>query len=566
MQSERLKQLTAAGASLKALRRPYDPLFQEVNDYFTTISSRFSGNDGTAFKPRLNSKVINPRPRLALRTLQSGMQTGITSPARPWFKLIAADPRQAELSAVRRHLFEAEAEMRQMMQRSGIYNMLHTGWRHLGQYGYDVAIVENDPVLGLYGQQLPPGECWLGQNGLGMIDTLYRETTMTVQEIVSKFVYRNNMAAAPDWDVVSEKIRKDWEKGNLGALHRVNHYIAPRMNRDPRSALPKDKPTMSVYWEPESPTTLLADSGYDSDPLVASRWEPEGYEVYGNSPAMDALATAKRLQVKERELAEAQRRMNKPPMNAPVEWRNSAFSFDPEAVNYVADPQRGASPAFVVDPPIVEMRQEIRELEQDIDDTMYASLFLMIANLDRRQITAREIDERHEEKLIELGPVLERQHREKLGPLIRRVYDRVIEQGNIEMLPPELDGMDVQIDYTSMLAQAQKAIATGGVERFAGFVGNLSGVNPEVLDNFDMDAAAQEYADMTGIPARIIRPVDEVKQLREKRSAQQQQGEQMAAAQGTAAVAKDGAQAAKLLAEADATGKPVDILRNLGLA
>lgn len=565
MESARIKQLMATGRSLKDLRRPYDPLFQSVNDFFSTSATMFTGGS-MAFKARHNSKVINPRPRLAMRTLQSGMQTGITSPARPWFKLIPADPSLRDAAPVKRHLFEAEREMRQMMQRAGLYNMLHTGWRHLASYGYDVAIIEDDPNLGLYGQQLPPGECWLGENSLGMVDTLYRETKMTTQQIVTKFVYRNNPNNEPDWSVVSDKIRKDWEKGNLGATHRVNHFIAPRLNRDPRSALPKDKPTMSVYWEPDSQQRLLADSGYDSDPLVASRWEPEGYDVYGNSPALDALATAKRLQVKERELAEAQRRMNKPAMNAPVEWRNSAFSFDPEAINYVADPQRGATPVFQIDPPIAEMRAEIRELEQDIDDTMYASLFMMIANLDRRQITAREIDERHEEKLIELGPVLERQHREKLGPLIRRVYDRVVELGQIEELPEEYAGMPVAIDYTSMLAQAMKAISTGGVERYAGFIGNLAGANPEVLDNFDMDAAAQEYADMVGVPARLVRPIEDVTKLREARSASQMQGEQMAAAQGAATVAKDGAQAAKLLSEADATGRPVDILRNLGLA
>jgi DNA-binding IscR family transcriptional regulator len=44
----------------------------------------------------------------------------------------------------------------------------------------------------------------------------------------------------------------------------------------------------------------------------------------------------------------------------------------------------------------------------------YADLFLMLANDDRSNVTATEIAERHEEKLLMLGPVLERLHNEML--------------------------------------------------------------------------------------------------------------------------------------------------------
>ena len=224
-------------------------------------------------------------------------------------------------------------------------------------------------------------------------------------------------------------------------------------------------------------------------------------------------------------------------------------------------------PAFQVDPPIVEMRTEIRELEADIDETMYANLFMMIANLDRRQITAREIDERHEEKLVELGPVLERQHREKLGPLLARAYDVVVDKELVEPLPAEYDGLELGVDYTSMLAQALKAMATGGIERTAAFVGNLAGANSEVLDKLDMDAAVDEYAEAVGAPASVIRPESAVTALREKRAAAQQQAEAAAMAGQTAQIAKTGAEAAQTLAATDTvTGQgPRDILRQLGI-
>lgn len=567
MSRERIKALNAAGEGLKALRRPYDPLCKEVVAYFSSHQARFD-RPGNAFKaPPKTSRILNPRGRLALRTLQNGMQTGVTSPARPWFRLLPRDSRYRNDDTVKRHLYQAQKEIHQLFQRSGVYDMLHTGWGHLATFGYDCGILEDDVERDLYGQQLTPGEFWLGVNSYGMVDTVYREFSLTTQQIVHKFVYRGNVGAEPDWGAVTDKVKRDWEQGDHGAPHRVNHLIAPRHNRDPRSALPKDKPIMSVYWQPERQDKVALDSGYRVSPIVASRWDAEGMDVYGNSPAFDALPIVKRLQTKERDLAEAERRLIRPPINAPAEWRNSAFSFDPEAVNFVADPTRGAVPAFQVDPPIAEMRAQIRELEQDIDDTLYASLFLMIANLDRRQITAREIDERHEEKLIELGPVLERQHREKLAPLLSRAYDVVVDKGLVEPLPESYDGLELGIDYTSMLAQAQKALSTGAIERTAAFVGNLAGANSEALDKIDMDAAIDEYAEAVGAPASVIRPESAVTELRQKRAAQQQQAEQAAMAGQAAQIAKTGAEAAQTLAATDTvTGQgPRDILRQLGI-
>lgn len=563
---ERIKQLNAAGEGLKALRRPWDSLMGEVATYFSSRGGRFGGGDREPRPPR-TSRVLNPRGRLALRTLQNGLQTGITSPTRPWFKLLPRDTALKNDAAILRHLYQAQKEIHQLFQRGGVYDMLHTGWSHLARFGHECAILEEDLERDLYGQQLVPGEFWLGANSYGMVDTVFREFKLTTQQIVHKIVYGGDLRREPDWEAVTDVVKRDFKNGNLGSTHKLRHLIAPRHTRDPRSALPKDKPFMSVYWQPERLDRIALDSGYDISPISASRWDVEGLEVYGDCPCFDALPIVKRLQVKERDLAEAERRLNRPPINAPAEWRNSSFSFDPEAVNFVADPTRGAQPAFLVDPPIQAMREQIRELEQDIDDTMYANLFLMIANLDRRQITAREIDERHEEKLIELGPVLERQHREKLGPLLSRAYDIVIDKGLVEPLPEQYDGLELGIDYTSMLAQAQKAMATGGIERIMSFAGSLSAANPEVLDKVDIDAALDEYAEAIGVPASIIRAEDEVTSLRQKRAAAQQQAEQMAAAAGVAGIAKTGAEAAQTLAATDTnTGNgPRDILRQLGI-
>lgn len=565
----RKEQLMQLGVSLKTLRSPYEAHLREIGDNFMPRRTRFSKGFAHKSESYINREIINARPRLALRTLQSGMQGGMTSPARPWFRLLTTDPGLRKDSVMKAHLTSAQNEMRQVMQSCGLYNALHTSWSDLGWSGTDAMILEDDDTNIINPIILVPGEYWIGANSRGLVDTLYREYKSTVQAIVGKFVYNGEKFGTPDWDVVTKDIKDAWDRGDYGLLKDVCHVIAPRKDRDENLRDGANKPIASTYWlhgkSDSSLTRLLGDRGYDLNPIVASRWDVEGDNVYGSSPAMDTLSDAKSLQVQERDIREAVRRMNRPPMNAPTEMRNSGYSLSPEAVNYMTDPTKGMTPAYQINPPIQHLREMIRDTEERIDEGMYANLFLMISRLQRSEITAREIDERHEEKLIGLGPVLERQHREKLGPIIRRVYEGVVARGRVEPLPADYADTPVQIDYISMLAQAQKAIATGGIERLYGFLGNVSAADQEVLDLTDNDEAVREYADMLGVPGNILRADDVVE---ERRAARREAVEKQNAIQDATAMApavKQGAEAAKVISETDATSRPVDILRNLGL-
>jgi len=445
--------------------------------------------------------------------------------------------------------------------------MLHTLWGDLGLFGYDAAIIEDDTETTLHGQALVCGEYWIAANARGMVDTIYREYDMTVKQAVAKFVYRNDPRNKPDWSNASRALERLWDANKYSEKVPIRHVVMPRAERDPRSSMAQNKPFMSTYWEDAESNKILGDLGYDLNPVLASRWDVEGTNTYGTSPAMDGLPDAKELQRKERDLAEAIRRTLRPPMNLPTEMRNSPFSMMPEAANYMADPSKGAQPSYQITPPIREIRESIEDSEGRIDEAMYANLFLMMARMDRRQITAREVDERHEEKLLGLGPVLERQHKEKLAVLLKRVYVKAVDSGRVTPLPPEMEGMAVSVDYVSTLGQAMKAVATGGMERLYGFAGNLAAVDETVMDKFDNDTAIDEYADMVGVPMNVIRTKDKVDGIREQRAEMQRQQQQLDQAEQAAGAAQQGAGAAKVLSEASGQprGGAGDILSTLGL-
>lgn len=159
----------------------------------------------------------------------------------------------------------------------------------------------------------------------------------------------------------------------------------------------------------------------------------------------------------------------------------------------------------------------------------------MLSMGDRRDMTAREVQERHEEKLLMLGPVLEGLIDDLLDPVIDRVFNVMVEdpRGLIPPPPDELSGMDLKVEYISVLAQAQRAVGISGIERLWGFAGQVAQMDPSVLDKLDADQTIDEYASMAGVSPSMIVPDEQVEEVRQQRAAQQAQMQQMAQSRET---------------------------------
>jgi hypothetical protein len=290
----------------------------------------------------------------------------------------------------------------------------------------------------------------------------------------------------------------------------------------------------------------LDETGFDEFPVMAPRWSLTGEDVYGYSPGMDALGDVQQLQAMQRRMIQSVDKMVNPPMVAPTSMMNKKASLLPGDITYVDQTQGGQTfrPAHEIRMPLQELQVLIQDTQFRIKRCFYEDLFLMLANSDRRQITAREIDERHEEKLLMLGPVLERQNEDLLDPLIDRTFAIMARRNLLPPIPNELQGVDLKVDYTSIMAQAQKMVATASIERFLGFVGNVSGAYPQAMDKVDIDQTIDEYADMTGVPPKIVRSDETVDAIRMAR-------QQAVEAQQRMAQFQQMAQGAKLLSETD---------------
>jgi hypothetical protein len=502
---------------------------------------------------RRDKKVIDNTPLISARIMASDMMAGISSPARPWFRLRFASERANEDPGARAWLDDVQQRMLRVFARSNLYNCLHTLYGELGVFGTAALWVDEDDEDVVRGYTLTAGEYWLASSARLAIDTLYRSMWWTVRQIVDSF----------GRDCVSAGIRAAYNSGQLDTEYEIIHAIEPNPTASavvPSAAegpaanwtghLSAALPYRSVWFERSATggqggeNLLLRVSGYSEFPCMAPRWDVVGSDSWGTGPGWVALGDSQQLQVQQKRKLEAIDRQVKPPMVGPPSLKNEPSSLLPGGITYVADPTGQSFRAAIdVRLDLSHLAADIAEVQGRVKEAFYANLFLMLAESDRREITAREIDERREEKMLMLGPVLERLHDELLDPLVTRVFRIMARNGLIPALPRGVDPHSaiadgLQVEFISILAQAQKSVATAGIERLWQFGGQIGAVRPEALDRLDPDGTMDAYADMLGTPAGVLVPRAKAAEARQARAALQAGQAVLAGAEQLAKIGK----------------------------
>lgn len=542
------KLLLSRWGQLKAERESWMSHWKEISDYLLPRSGRFFINDRNRGEKRHNNILDNTGTR-ALRVLAAGMMAGMTSPARPWFRLTTSIPELDESAAVKAWLANVTRLMLMVFAKSNTYRALHSMYEELGLFGTGSSIVLPDFKDVIRHHTLSAGEYAIAADNQGRVDTLYREFQITVAQMVREF----------GKDKCSTTVQNLFDRGALEQWVTVIHAIEPRADRDPNKRDDRNMAWKSVYVESGADETrTLRESGYRSFPALCPRWALAGGDIYGNSPAMEALGDVRQLQHEQLRKAQGIDYKSNPPLQLPVSAKNQDISTMPGGLSCVdvAAPNGGISTAFEVNLDLSHLLADIVDVRERIKASFYADLFLMLANGTNPQMTATEVAERHEEKLLMLGPVLERMHNEILDPLIELTFQRMVEANILPSPPQEMQGVDLNVEFVSMLAQAQRAIATNSVDRFVGNLGVVAKIKPEVLDKFDEDRWADAYADMLGVDPELIVPGNEVALIRKQRAEQQQAAQQVA-------LMNQGADTAAKLGSID-TSKPnaaTDIMR-----
>lgn len=523
-------------------RTSFEGEWASIAKFMSPRNIRLNNTDVNRGDNRWNN-IINNVATKSLRVATAGMFAGNVSPARPWFALIHPNAEKMENKEVREWLHAVTEIILAVFRDSNFYKAAPQSFRDLLLYGTSlITHVDNFENVARFHSH-PVGSYWLGQSSTLQVNQFVREFRLKVDQVVERWGKEN----------CSAHVQNSFDRGNYKDDVLIVHHVLPNFLLDLKSPFALGKPYLGLYYEAgagnyQNSGALLEASylnndmflgveGFFEQPFYAPRWAVVGEDVYATEcPGIVALGDVKQLQHEELKKGQAIDKQVSPPLQAPSSVTKFGVNSLPGGVTIVdtGPDNRQIGPLYNVQINLADMREDILRVEERIKDAFFVNMFLAITEMKGVQPRNEyELINRNDEKLLQLGPVLQQVQGEFLTKVVDRVFNQLVradDNGRMGVLPPipsALAGEALEVQYISSLAQAQRAVATQSLDRTILFTGNLAGIKPETVDKIDSDWLVEEYARVTGVPPKAIVPEEEVQQIRQQR-AQEQQMAQMA--------------------------------------
>jgi len=529
-------------AQLEGERSSWINHWQQLAKFILPRNQKFNYSDSNKGN-RLDTSIVDNTATIAHRTLRAGLAASICSPTRKWRTTKTNDLELNKQKEVKIWLEHVDQVVDEALLKSNFYQTAHQHLGDMGLYGTSAFSIMEDEETDFRCYPWPIGSYCLAGNESRRIDLHLRIVQMTVRQIVGEFGFEN----------CSQQVQQMYTTNTGGQKENwypVVHIVHRSGYLGGKSLLPDQKPWASIWYElgaygndaqSKGNYGLLRKSGFYECPIIATRWDVIGEDFYGISPGMDALGDTMGLQHAQKRKMEAIDKMVKPPMVASPSMVNQKMTLLPGDITF-ADTREGGNgfkPAFEMRFDVADAVADIRDHQRRINDALYVNLFLMLANSDRREVTAEEIRAKQEEKMLVIGPVLERSTDEFLAPAMRRVLGILSRKGKFKAPPEALSGKKITFEFSSILAQVQRMMGVANLDRFMATVGQEAAVNQGIFDLVDLDAVARTYADLLDVPGVTMRDDKEVAAIRQQKQQQAMQAQQAENAQKLAMAAKN---------------------------
>ena len=435
----------------------------------------------------------------AVELLSSSLHGMLTSPSTPWFSMRYRNPVLQQDDAANEWLEVCIDQMYQAFHRSNFQQEIHELYYDLVVFGTAAFYVESAPE-GLRFSSRHIAEICISEDAEGRVDTVYRKFKLTARSVAMQFGEEN----------LPQEIKKSLDSEPYKE-HSIVHVVHPR--KDSKGRAKKSKPVASIYYTADT-RQLLSESGFDEFPFMVPRFVKDSVSTYGRSPAMNALPDTKMLnKMAETTIRAAQKQID-PPLMVPDDGFMLPVRTTPGALNFYRTGTRDRLEPLQIganNPLGLNMEEQRRNA---IRQAFFVDQLLMA---NGPSMTATEVLQRNEEKMRLLGPVLGRLQAELLQPLISRSFALLLRNGLLPAAPEQLQGQDIDIEYVSPLAKAQKMTDLQSMLRGFEVLLQMQQVAP-VMDYLDDDKLVQYLVETTGIPARVVRSRSEVEQLRRQRA------------------------------------------------
>lgn len=492
---------------MQSNRVNWEAYWEELARFFVPQKNNIYGSRMSGQK--LENMLYDSESVHSVELLASALHGMLTNPSLNWFGLSSGDEKLDEIKSVRQWLQGAVNRMIMVLNNSNFQTEIHELYIDLVSFGTGKMAIYKDDETGVRFSCGPIYDSYIEENNKGTVDTVFTEKEWTVRQIVMEFGEKIIKEKAPD---VWKKYENDPE-----CKEKILHCVMPRDTKS-KSRVPKKMAFASFHIYPKG-QQILRESGFRQNLFAVPRWTKLSNEMYGRSPAMKCLSDVKSLNAMVKAMIQQGQLTAAPPVQAPDDGLLSPVRFVPNGVTFYRSGTKDR-----VEPLNISGNMAVNDkLIQMFQDKIAKAFFINQLQLNEGpQMTATEVNQRTEEKLRLLGPILGRLHNELLKPIIDRVFEIMMDEGMFDEAPAELSGKQLEIQYTSQIAKAQKVSEADTFPRFLGIIAPMVQIKPEMLDNMDSDALYRYYAGLLNLPEQITLDPAKVRQLREGRAQQQQ--------------------------------------------
>lgn len=517
----------------KSDRANFDNQFEQIARY---VLPRMGGFNTTTVKgARKDEFIYDSTAPLALPSFAAAIESLVIPRTQKYHGYKPSDPallNNLKVMTYLERLRDLTFRLR-YSARSNFASQASEVFLSLGAFGTGALLIEDGLSRGIMYRSIPLSQLWLVEDAWGFIVGFYWRYTLTVRQAIGKF-----------GDALPEAVTKYRETEPEREFEFLFH-VCENDDRKHGNIGPEGMKFRSYDIVIEG-KTLLRQGGFRTFPLAVSRYTVAPGEVYGRSPAWDALADIKTLnEMAKTSLRYGQLVTDPPWLTADVDAM-SPFSMRAGAINAGYMNERGEvlakSAAPQGDPRFSLELQDQRR--QAINRSFLVTLFQIL--VETPEMTATEAMLRAQEKGALLAPTMGRQQSEFLGTIITRELDIMANSGVIDdalgPMPEELSdsGGVLDIEYDSPLTRAQRSEEGVGVLRTLETVGTIAQFDESVLEEINYKRSLKVVADANGAPLAMFNTPEE----REALAAAKQQAQDMQLALQAAPVIADTAKTA----------------------
>jgi len=503
------KDLLKRFGKLVTQRQTWESHWQEVADYMmprkADVTKQRSKGD------KRSELIFDSSPLHAVELLSASLHGMLTNPSTPWFSLRFKNVDTGDADEANEWLQDTTEKMYDAFNRSNFQQEIFELYHDLITFGTASMFIEEDADDIVRFSTRHIGEIYISENNKGRIDTVFRKFKISARAAILQFGEKN----------VSNALRGTAMKDPYEEVT-ILHVVYPRENYDPKKKDAKNMPFASCYVELDNKHEV-SQSGFNEFPYVVPRYLKASFEIYGRSPAMTALPDVKMLNEMSKTTIKAAQKQVDPPLLVPDDGFILPVRTVPGGLNFYRAGTRDRIEPLNIganNPLGLNMEEQRRNA---IRDTFYVNQLMM---QNGPQMTATEVVQRNEEKMRLLGPVLGRLQSELLRPLIDRTFAILLRKKIFRQAPQFLAGQDIQIEYVSPLAKAQRSSELQSIMRAIEIFGSLAQISP-VFDHINIDNLVTHLADIVGVPAKVLNSKAEVNAIRQKKQQEMMQQQQM---------------------------------------